>query len=100
MSLAASRAVATRALARRATLQQQQQRGIVDYLTNYPNKVAEMRKVQCEGGTKLGEANPTWLKQPQDKAVAGFGFALTAFGLVNIGVGFFRLATGKGKLDD
>lgn len=40
MSLAASRIVATRAMARRVTTQpQQQKRGIVDYLTNYPDKV-------------------------------------------------------------
>ena len=38
MSLAASRLVATRALARRAPAQQQK-RGIFDYLTNYPDKV-------------------------------------------------------------
>jgi hypothetical protein len=40
MSLAASRTIVTRALARRAPLQhQQQKRGIIDYLTNYPDKV-------------------------------------------------------------
>ena len=43
MSLAASRVVATRALARRAPVQQQK-RGIFDYLTNYPDKV---RHVSC-----------------------------------------------------
>jgi ribosomal protein L16/L10AE len=40
MSLAASRIVATRAMARRVTVQQEQKRGIVDYLTNYPDKVS------------------------------------------------------------
>jgi hypothetical protein len=38
MSFAASRVIATRALSRRAPVQQQK-RGIVDYLTNYPDKV-------------------------------------------------------------
>jgi hypothetical protein len=38
MSLAASRIIATRALTRRAPVAQQK-RGIVDYLTNYPDKV-------------------------------------------------------------
>lgn len=39
MSLAASRVIASRTLARRVALQQQQKRGIIDYLTNYPDKV-------------------------------------------------------------
>jgi hypothetical protein len=38
MSLAASRVIATRALSRRAHVHQQK-RGIIDYLTNYPDKV-------------------------------------------------------------
>ena len=38
MSLPATRIVAARAMARRAPVQQQK-RGIVDYLTNYPDKV-------------------------------------------------------------
>ena len=38
MSLAASRVIAQRALSRTAPAQFQK-RGIVDYLTNYPNKV-------------------------------------------------------------
>ena len=38
MSLSAARFVASRAMARRAPVQQQK-RGIVDYLTNYPDKV-------------------------------------------------------------
>ena len=38
MSLAATRFMATRALTRKAPVQQQK-RGIVDYLTNYPDRV-------------------------------------------------------------
>jgi hypothetical protein len=38
MSLAATRFVATRVMARRGPVQQQK-RGIIDYLTNYPDKV-------------------------------------------------------------
>ena len=35
-------------------------------------QVAEVRKVQIAGGTLQGEANPTWTKQPMDKAVNAF----------------------------
>ena len=59
-----------------------------------------MKKVQCAGGTLQGEANPTWLKQPNDKLVFGLGMALTAVGLGRLTVGMWRLATGKGKIDD
>jgi hypothetical protein len=38
MSLAATRILATRAITRKAPVQQQK-RGIIDYLTNYPDKV-------------------------------------------------------------
>jgi hypothetical protein len=38
MSLAATRFIATRAMTRKAPVQQQK-RGIVDYLTNYPDRV-------------------------------------------------------------
>lgn len=58
-----------------------------------------MKKIQCAGGTLQGEANPTWLKQPSDKMVAAAGFALTAMGLGRVGVGMWRLATGKGKME-
>eukprot|EP00529_Nitzschia_sp_RCC80_P034519 CAMPEP_0113522376 /NCGR_PEP_ID=MMETSP0014_2-20120614/45156_1 /TAXON_ID=2857 /ORGANISM="Nitzschia sp." /LENGTH=96 /DNA_ID=CAMNT_0000420429 /DNA_START=87 /DNA_END=377 /DNA_ORIENTATION=+ /assembly_acc=CAM_ASM_000159 len=96
MSLATSRFIATRSFGRA----NQQRRGIVDYLTNYPDKVNEIKKIQCKGGTLLGEANPTWLKQPQDKMVAGFVFAVTAIGLARVGACGYRLATGKGKIED
>lgn len=99
MSLAASRIVATRALARRAApIQQQQKRGIVDYLTNYPDKVNQIKKIQVKGGTQQGEANPTWLKQDNDKIVAGFVFAVAGMGLVRLAGGYYKLATGTGKI--
>ena len=56
-----------------------------------------MKKIQCAGGTCQGEANPTWLKQPGDTAVALFGAGLIAYGGVLCTVGYYRLATGKGK---
>ncbi len=51
------------------------------------------------GGTKLGEANPTWMKQPGDYYTLAAGAALTFYGLAQASVGIFRLATGKGKMD-
>ena len=63
-------------------------------------QVAEMRKVQCAGGTLQGEANPSWLKQPSDRAVAALGFTLTGIGLIRVSIGLWRLATGKGKIED
>ena len=43
--------------------------------------------------------DPTWLKQPGDAAVAWFGAALIGYGTFLTTVGFYRLATGKGKKD-
>eukprot|EP00525_Craspedostauros_australis_P005836 CAMPEP_0198133580 /NCGR_PEP_ID=MMETSP1442-20131203/59634_1 /TAXON_ID= /ORGANISM="Craspedostauros australis, Strain CCMP3328" /LENGTH=162 /DNA_ID=CAMNT_0043794705 /DNA_START=391 /DNA_END=879 /DNA_ORIENTATION=+ len=97
MSFAASRQIATRALAQAS--RGGQRRTIIDYLTNYPDKVNEMKKIQCAGGVRLGEKNPTWLKQPTDKFVAGIGFLLGFVGTTRIAIGMWRLATGKGKID-
>jgi hypothetical protein len=57
----------------------------------------EMKKIQCAGGTCQGEHNPTWLKQPGDTAVAGFGALLIGAGSLMCIQGIYRLATGKGK---
>ena len=62
-------------------------------------QVQEIKKIQTKGGTCLGEANPTWLKQPGDMGVALFGAGLTAYGTISCIVGHYRLATGKGKLE-
>ena len=59
----------------------------------------ETKKLQTAGGTCLGEANPTWLKQPGDMAVALFGLGLVTYGAGLTMVGYYRLATGKGKKD-
>jgi len=59
-----------------------------------------MRKVQCAGGTLQGEANPSWLKQPSDKAVAALGFAILGIGLMRLSAAIYRLSTGKGKIED
>jgi hypothetical protein len=62
-------------------------------------QVNEIKKIQCKGGTQQGEANPTWLKQSSDKMVAGFVFAVAAMGLLRLGSGYYKLATGKGKME-
>jgi hypothetical protein len=62
-------------------------------------QVNEIKKIQCKGGTQLGQANPTWLKQPNDKMVAGFVAAVAFMGLSRLSVGYYRLATGKGKIE-
>ena len=63
-------------------------------------QVAEVRKVQVAGGTLQGEANPTWTKQPMDKAVNAFGLVLVVVGLTRVTTGMYRLATGTGKIED
>jgi len=98
MSLCANRSVLARVITRRAA--PMQKRPIVSYLTNYPDKVNEIKKIQCKGGTQQGEANPTWLKQSSDKMVAGFVFAVAGMGLSKVASGYYKLATGKGKLAD
>ena len=52
-----------------------------------------------KGGTKLGEMNPTWLKQPGDAIPLAVGAVLIAYGSVTCAMGHYKLATGKGKLD-
>ena len=47
-----------------------------------------------------GEANPTWLKQSSDKAVAAFVFAVAGIGAFQATSCGYRLATGKGKIED
>ena len=59
-----------------------------------------MKKIQCAGGTLQGEANPTWLKQGTDKLWAAAGLALAAMGIGRATVCSYRLASGKGKIED
>jgi hypothetical protein len=63
-------------------------------------KVNEMKKIQCKGGTQLGEANPTWLKQPNDKMWFALVSGVALMGLSRVAIGYWRLATGKGKIED
>ena len=45
----------------------------------------------------MGDANPTWLKQPGDSAPLIFGAVIVGYGLFQSSIGMYRLATGKGK---
>ncbi|KAL7538723.1 hypothetical protein ACHAXR_008749 [Thalassiosira sp. AJA248-18] len=72
---------------------------MLNWMVNYPDKVMEIKKVQMKGGTCLAEHNPTWLKQDGDWITLAFGAALVGYGSILCGVGFYRLATGKGKKD-
>ena len=55
----------------------------------------EMKKMHQAGG----RSTFTWMKQPQDQMVNIFGAAGMAFGLAQLTVGYWRLATGKGKME-
>jgi hypothetical protein len=66
------------------------------FLSTTP-KVMEMKKIQQAGGTCQGEYNPTWLKQPGDNLTLIFGAGLVGYGAILSCVGYYRLATGKGK---
>ena len=59
----------------------------------------ETKKIQMKGGVQQGDANPTWLKQPNDMNVMYACGALTFYGMAQLTVGIYRLATGKGKMD-
>jgi len=78
--------------------QSQQRRGIVDYLTKYPDKVMETKKVQMAGGV-CNPNNPTWMKQPGDNVVLMLGAGLVTAGMAQLSVGFYRLMYGVGKKD-
>ena len=52
-----------------------------------------------KGGTCQGEYAPTWYKQEGDIYTLIIGAALVGYGSVLCTLGFYRLATGKGKKD-
>ena len=57
----------------------------------------EIKKIQMKGGTKLGEKNPTWMKQPGDMLPLVFGFVIVSYGFYNSFICSYRLSTGTGK---
>jgi hypothetical protein len=68
-------------------------------LFTFSRKIMAKKKIQMAGGVKQGEANPTWLKQKGDVPVVAFGAALVGFGLIQLGMGMYKLAYNKGKKD-
>lgn len=46
-----------------------------------------------------GRSTFTWMKQPGDNITNLVGAGLCTFGMLQSTVGYWRLATGKGKLD-
>jgi len=71
---------------------------VPSHQTIFISQVMEIKKIQMKGGTKLGEKNPTWLKQPGDSIPLAFGALLVGYGVFNAVKGHYHLATGKGKL--
>lgn len=58
-------------------------------------KINELKKIHQAGGRDLY----IWQKQPGDAMVSGFAAFLMAIGTVQLTIGYYRLATGKGKMD-
>lgn len=57
----------------------------------------ETKAIQMKGGTRLGQENPTWLKQKNDKFVCAAAFVTCATGLTLAVKGHVQLAFGWGK---
>jgi hypothetical protein len=55
----------------------------------------ELKKVHQAGGRSVY----TWLKQPNDKWTAGLAAVFFAAGSIQLVIGHYRLATGKGKME-
>lgn len=67
-------------------------------MVKWPDRVLEYKKIQLKGGVLQGASNPTWYKQQGDTAVLVFGAALVGYGMFQTCVGYYHLATGKGKI--
>lgn len=99
MLIARTTSVAARTLIQ-ARPQTQQKRTFIKWMVNYPDKVMEMKKLQQKGGTMVGQDNPTWLKQPQDKLTAAACLFLTSWGMWQICTGHWNMAHGINKMED
>ncbi|GAX15621.1 hypothetical protein FisN_3Hh092 [Fistulifera solaris] len=73
----------------------QQRRTFINWMTNYPDKIVELKRAHQAGG----RSTFTWLKQPQDKMVTAVGATLMTLGFLQLIPGYYRLASGKGKLE-
>jgi len=90
-------AMSSRTLVRNVSTSQQllQKRTFIDWMTHYPDRINELKKLHQAGGRAVF----TWLKQPGDATVSGIAAFLMTIGLVQLTSGFYKLATGKGKMD-
>lgn len=59
-------------------------------------QIVELKKQHQAGGRSVF----TWQKQPQDKYTQMIGLVLASIGIAQLSIGHYRLATGKGKIDD
>jgi hypothetical protein len=58
-------------------------------------QINELKKSHQAGGRAVF----TWQKQPTDKYINWIAVGLIGFGLSQLIPGYYRLATGKGKLE-
>jgi hypothetical protein len=58
-------------------------------------QILELKKVHQAGGRSVY----TWLKQPNDKWTAGLAGVFFVAGSIQLIIGHYRLATGKGKME-
>jgi hypothetical protein len=58
-------------------------------------QINELKKKHQEGG----RAVYTWQKHSSDKYVTGLGITLITLGFMQLIPGYYRLATGKGKME-
>lgn len=62
---------------------------------SFKQQINEMKKIQQAGG----RSTFTWQKQPGDKVATMVGVVLVTVGFAQLIPGYYRLATGKGKLE-
>jgi hypothetical protein len=55
----------------------------------------ELKKIHQAGGRSVY----TWQKQPTDKYANALALLVMAYGSIQLVIGHYRLATGKGKLE-
>ncbi|GKZ00973.1 hypothetical protein MPSEU_001048800 [Mayamaea pseudoterrestris] len=82
-------------LVNRAPQRPVQKRTFLDWMTNYPDRINELKRHYQAGGRSIF----TWQKQPGDKLTNLIGAGLVTIGLFQAIPGYYHLATGTGKKD-
>ena len=70
---------------------------IIAAVVDAPDNVPAARAIQNAGGTTQGAANPTWLKQGNDRYVNAFAAVLAGAAGYQFAVGLYSMTTGTGK---